>query len=233
MQTRLTIVLATRNAGKTVEIRELLQDMPVNIKNLNDFGPIPPIIEDGATFDDNAYKKASLTARYLGFPALADDSGLCVDALDGAPGIYSARYGGEQATDEDRYRKLLKALGDNPNRNAYFQCVLSLAMPTGEALTYEARCDGVIAQTPAGDGGFGYDPIFFYPPLNKTFAQLTLEEKNSISHRAKALKELRSEFDKVLMWIRQHIPEIEPLGCMHSPGIHPQPDSDIGTTSKE
>lgn len=216
MQTRLTIVLATHNTGKTVEIRNLLQDLPVQIKNLNDFGPIPPIIEDGETFDDNAYKKASLTARYLGLPALADDSGLCVDALNGEPGVQSARYGGPDATDADRYQKLLAALEDTPDRNAHFTCVLSLAVPTGQALTYEAQCHGEITTAPSGDGGFGYDPVFFYPPLEKTFAQLTLAEKNNISHRALALKEFRSEFDNVMTWLEIHLPENEPVGCMHN-----------------
>ena len=147
MQTRLTIVLATQNTGKTAEIRNLLQGLPVDIKNLNDFGPIPPIMEDGATFEENAYKKASLTARYLGLPALADDSGLCVDALDGAPGVYSARYGGGQATDEERYQKLLKELDDTTLRLAHFECVLSLAVPTGQALTYEGRWSGFTSTT--------------------------------------------------------------------------------------
>ena len=215
MHTRLTIVLATHNTGKTVELRSLLQGLPVQIKNLNDFGPIPPIVEDGETFDDNAYKKASLTARYLGLPALADDSGLCVDALDGAPGVHSARYGGSDATDADRYHKLLAALGDTSDRSAHFSCVLSLAVPTGQALTYEAQCHGSITSAPAGNDGFGYDPIFYYPPLKKTFAQLTLAEKNDISHRALALKEFRSEFDKVMTWLEIHLPGIEPVGCMH------------------
>jgi XTP/dITP diphosphohydrolase len=233
VQSRLTIVLATTNTGKTDEIRKLLHGLPVTIKNLNDFGPIPPIVEDGATFDENAYKKASLTARYLGLPALADDSGLCVDALGGAPGVLSARYGGDQATDEDRNQKLLTALGDSQNRNARFQCVLSLAVPTGEALTYEAGCEGFITRAPAGDRGFGYDPIFYYPPLNKTFAQMTLTEKNSLSHRAKALKEIYSEFDKVMLWIHQHLPDNDPVGCWHPPGEDAQESQSYSDTITE
>lgn len=233
MQTRLTIVLATRNTGKTTEIRNLLQGLSVVIKNLNDFGPIPTIVEDGATFEENAYKKASLTARYLGLPALADDSGLCVDVLDGAPGVWSARYGGDKATDEERYQKLLKELGDTPRRQAHFECVLSLAVPTGPALTYEARCQGEIARVPAGKNGFGYDPIFFYPPLNKTFAQLSLSEKNTISHRAKALREFHSEFDKASVWIRQHLPDIEPVDCMLDQGCAAPTDPDTKRSPKE
>ena len=200
-----TLVIATRNKGKTLEIKELLKGFPVEIKNLDDFGPIPHLEEDGDTFDENAYKKASFAARILGLPALADDSGLIVEALDGAPGIHSARYAGEDATDEQRYFKLLDDMKGKSNRNAAFECVISIAVPTGPALTYEARCEGLIATEPAGSNGFGYDPVFFYPPLKKTFAQITREEKNRISHRGKALAELKSEFDKVLIWIRQHM----------------------------
>lgn len=200
------LVIATRNRGKTQEIRDLLKDFPVEIKNLDDFGPIPHLEEDGETFDENAYKKASFAARVLGLPALADDSGLLVEALDGAPGIHSARYAGENATDEQRYLKLLDDMKEKANRKAAFECVISIAVPTGPALTYEARCEGLITTEPAGSNGFGYDPVFFYTPLNKTFAQITREEKNRISHRGKALAELKSEFDKILIWIRQHMP---------------------------
>lgn len=214
MQPQMCMVLATRNAGKTEEIRALLSGFPIVIKNLDDFGPIPPIEEDGATFDENAYKKASLTARYLGVPALADDSGLLVEALNGAPGVYSARYAGPEATDPQRCVRLLGELETHENRKAAFECVLSLAVPTGPALTYEGRCEGLIARAPAGTHGFGYDPIFFYPPLNKTFAQMNLEEKGQVSHRGRALQELRAEFDKVMIWLRQHMPRGEPVGCM-------------------
>lgn len=214
MHPRQTIVLATRNAGKTSEIQDLLQSFSIQIKNLNDFGPIPDIVEDGATFDDNAYKKASLTARYLGLPALADDSGLVVDALDGAPGVVSARYAGPDASDEARCRKLLAEMEGKTPRSAHFACVISLAVPSGAALTYEANCAGLITREPFGNNGFGYDPIFFYPPLGKTFAQLSRAEKNLVSHRALALRELCAEFDKVLVWIRNHMPQVEPVGCM-------------------
>jgi len=201
MQQAILLVIATRNKGKTSEIRELLKDFPVEIKNLDDFGPIPQVEEDGNTFEENSYKKASFTARVLGFPAIADDSGLTVDVLGGAPGIYSARYAGDEASDEQRCAKLLKEMGGISNRKAAFECVISIAVPTGPALTYEARCEGLIAQQPAGSNGFGYDPVFYYPPLGKTFAELTREEKNTVSHRGKALKELRDEFGKVVKWI--------------------------------
>jgi XTP/dITP diphosphohydrolase len=205
MRHPIILVIATRNKGKTLEIKALLKGFPVEIKNLDDFGPIPHLEEDGDTFDENAYKKASFAARILGLPALADDSGLTVEVLDGAPGIHSARYAGENATDEQRYLQLLDEMEGKSNRKAAFECVISIAVPTGPALTYEARCEGLITTEPAGSNGFGYDPVFFYPPYNKTFAQITIEEKNRISHRGKALAELRSEFDKVLIWIRQHM----------------------------
>ena len=207
------IVLATTNKGKTREIKELLKDFPIDIKNLDDFGPIPEVIEDGKTFDDNAYKKASFTAKVLGHPAMADDSGLCVEALDGAPGVYSARYAGENASDEDNVNKMLADLEGKENRNAAFQCVISIAVPTGAALTYEGECKGIITKEPVGNNGFGYDPLFFYPELNKTFAQLTIEEKGQVSHRGKALKEITNEMDKILEWIDINMPRFKSVEC--------------------
>jgi XTP/dITP diphosphohydrolase len=206
MANKIPLVIATGNPGKITEIQELLIGFPIEIKSLDDFGPIPEVEEDGETFDENAYKKASFTAKILGIPALADDSGLMVEALGGAPGVFSARYAGENATDEQRIAKLLKAVKGKTNRKAAFECVLSIAVPSGSALTYEARCEGLIAEQSAGQNGFGYDPIFFYPPLKKTFGQMTLEEKSQVSHRGKALNELKQEFDKVLIWIRRHMP---------------------------
>ena len=215
MQETLTLVIATGNPGKTAEIRDLLKGFPVNIKNLDEFGPLPPVVEDGDTFDENAYKKASFISKILGYPALADDSGLVVDALGGAPGLYSARYAGDNASDQQRYTKLLEEMKGHTNRQAAFECVISLAVPTGAALTYEARCEGLIAEQPTGDGGFGYDPVFYYPPLKKTFGELSREEKSRISHRGKALGELKDEFDKVLIWIRQNMPIQEKIRCEH------------------
>jgi XTP/dITP diphosphohydrolase len=206
MQHQMILVIATRNKGKTKEIKDLLKDFPVDIKDLDDFGPIPHLEEDGDTFDENAYKKASFAARILGLPALADDSGLTVEALNGAPGIHSARYAGKNSTDEQRYLKLLREMEGMSNRKATFECVISIAVPTGPALTYEARCEGLITQVPAGSKGFGYDPVFYYPPYKKTFAELTRQEKNRVSHRGKAFAELKDEFDKVLIWIRRNMP---------------------------
>lgn len=214
MQPRTILVLATRNKGKTTEIKALLKEFPVEIKNLDDFGPIPSIIEDGDTFEENAYKKASLTARYLGFAALSDDSGLVVDALDGNPGVHSARYAGENATDAQLCNKLLNELGNNKNRQAHFACVISIAVPSGPALTYEAKCEGEITREPLGDKGFGYDPVFLCPDLGKTFAQMSMEEKGRFSHRGKALKELGAEIDDVIRWIHRHMPAQEAIGCM-------------------
>ncbi len=207
------IVLATTNKGKTREIQELLQGFPITIKNLTDFGPIPEVIEDGETFDDNAYKKASFTARVLGYPAMADDSGLCVQALDGAPGVYSARYAGENASDADNVNKMLEDLKSHENRNAAFKCVISIAVPTGAALTYEGECHGIITDKPIGENGFGYDPLFFYPELNKTFAQLSIEEKGRVSHRGHALKQIAEEMDKIIEWIDINMPEFQQVEC--------------------
>jgi len=213
MDNQLTLVIATRNKGKTLEIKDMLKDFPINIKNLDDFGPIPEVEEDGETFDDNAYKKSSFTARVLGVPALSDDSGLCVDALDGAPGVYSARYAGEDATDEQNCAKLLKTLEKEKNRKASFKCVISIAVPTGAALTYEGECEGILLKEPVGENGFGYDPIFFYPEFNKTFAEIPREEKSRVSHRGKALAEMRQEFENVIKWINQQMPGVERFDC--------------------
>lgn len=208
-----TLVIATKNTGKLIEIDALLKNYPVKLKSLSDFGPIPPVEEDGATFDDNAYKKAAFTARVLGLPALADDSGLVVPALGGGPGIHSARYGGDSLTDAQRCDLLLQNLKGKTNRQASFSCVISIATPTGAALTYESRCEGLIVEAASGTNGFGYDPIFYYPPLNKTFAEMTPREKSRVSHRGKAMKELQNEFEKVLLWLRQQMPVLEKFPC--------------------
>ena len=213
MTEAVTLVIATKNSGKLIEIDALLKAYPVNMKSLSDFGPIPPVEEDGATFDDNAYKKAAFTARVLGLPALADDSGLVVPALGGGPGIHSARYGGDSLTDAQRCELLLQNLKGKVDRQAFFSCVISVASPTGAALTYEARCEGRIAESASGTNGFGYDPIFYYPPLNKTFAEMTPLEKSQVSHRGKALKQLQDEFDKVLLWLQQQMPVLERFPC--------------------
>lgn len=199
------LVLATANEGKIAEFIELLAGFPIEVRSLNDFGPIPAVVEDGATFENNAYKKALHTARILGLPALADDSGLMVEALGGMPGVRSARYAGEDATDRDNNLKLLEAMTGVAERRAAFVCVIAIAVPSGPALIYEGRCEGEITQTMQGENGFGYDPVFYYPPMGKTFAEIAKEEKNGVSHRGKAMAELRSEFEKVLKWLVQRL----------------------------
>ncbi|MGE5838351.1 MAG: XTP/dITP diphosphatase [Deltaproteobacteria bacterium] len=201
------LIIATRNKGKIEEFKALFSGFPINIKSLNDFGPIPEPVEDGKTFEENAYKKAHFTARVLGFPALADDSGLVVDALGGQPGIFSARYAGEGAGDEANIRKLLKAMEAVTDRRAAFECVIAIAVPRGPALIYEGRCEGEVARVPSGKSGFGYDPIFYYQPLKKTFAELSQEEKNRVSHRGKAMAQLLAELEKVMAWLKERIKE--------------------------
>ena len=201
------LVLATGNEGKIIEIRKMLSPFSVAIKSLKDFGPIPPVVEDGDTFEENAYKKAHFTAKVLGFPALADDSGLTVEALEGAPGVHSARYAGENASDRERILKLLKAMEGMEDRRAAFVCLIAIAVPRGPALIYEGRCEGVLTHEPKGENGFGYDPLFYYPPLKRTFAQLSTEEKNRVSHRGKALAEVKAEFPKIMTWINQRLAE--------------------------
>ena len=201
------VVLATKNRGKISEFQELFRNSGIEIKTLDDFGPIPPVIEDGVTFEENAVKKARFTARVLGIPAIADDSGLTVQALQGAPGVFSSRYAGENADDQSNNRKLQAEMEGVLDRTAAFICVLAIAVPRGPALIYEGACEGIIIETPEGDMGFGYDPLFYYPPLKKTFAQLGLKEKNRISHRGKAMAELRGELDKLTLWLKQRLEE--------------------------
>jgi XTP/dITP diphosphohydrolase len=203
------LVIATRNKNKLAEFKVILRALAIEIRSLDDFGPIPEAIEDGNTFDENAYKKAIHTAKVLGVPAIADDSGLAVDSLDGAPGVYSARYAGENASDRDNCEKLLKELelkGEG-NRRAHFTCVLSIAVPSGPALTYEAHCEGEILKKARGESGFGYDPLFYYAEYGKTFAELTMEEKNRVSHRGKALQEVKSEIEMIGKWLKQRLEE--------------------------
>lgn len=210
------LVLATTNKNKIKEFREMVGDFPVEIKSVADFGPIPECIEDGDTFDDNAYKKALHTAKILGLPAIADDSGLAVEALDGAPGVYSARYAGENATDEENCQKLLKEMEGVKNRKAAFKCVLSIAVPSGPALTYEGSCEGTILEEKRGNSGFGYDPLFYFEEFGKSFAECNSDEKNRVSHRGKALAEVREEFDKVMVWLNQRLTEEKPAKPDHS-----------------
>ena len=188
------VVLATRNLHKSAEIAALLSELGVTIKTLADFPNAPEIIEDGATCEANAVKKALAIAAHTHLPAVADDTGLAVDALNGRPGVYAARYAGQHATYEDNWRKLLRELEGVPyaERTARFITVAAIAMPSTQKVDVaRGVLEGVIADSPAGSGGFGYDPVFIVPELHKTLAQLTPAEKNRISHRAKAFEQAK------------------------------------------
>lgn len=185
-----TIVVATRNTGKLVEIKKLLQQTDIKLLSLSDFPEIPEVAEDGATFEDNALKKAKFVASSLGVTALADDSGLCVDALSGRPGVMSARYGGPNCNDRQRFEKLLEEMKeiDNNHRTASFVCVMALVAPDGEQELFRGVCEGRILDEPRGTGGFGYDPVFYFEEFGMSFGEMDLDTKNRVSHRARALK---------------------------------------------
>lgn len=204
------IIIATRNQGKSREIKELLKGQPVQIMDLSEFGPFPEPEENADTFEDNAYIKAFHYARDMGFAALADDSGLVIEALGGKPGVHSARWAGEDATDDDRIAKVFTEMEGKENRKASFYCSLVLAVPNGPALTWVGECIGEILKEKRGENGFGYDPIFYYPPHEKTFAEMTPEEKNQVSHRGKALRDFVNEFPKVLVWLEKRWEELYP-----------------------
>ena len=199
----LKIVLATRNPGKIEEIRLILGDSDiegmVEIETLLSYPDLPEITEDGATFSANALKKAVTVSRLTGHFAIADDSGLEVDALGGAPGVRSARFAGEDATDSENIEKLLLMLQDVPHekRTARFVCVIALASPDGEARLVEGECRGYIATEERGTSGFGYDPLFIVPEYGKTFAELGGDIKNKISHRAVAVGKLYNLLKKL------------------------------------
>jgi XTP/dITP diphosphohydrolase len=197
---KVEVVIATRNAGKLREIQEILAPIGLKVLSLRDFPEIPEILEDGLTFQENAVKKAAAVARQTGRVAIADDSGLAVDALQGRPGVFSSRFAGEKATDEDRYRKLLREMVDVPEgkRGAAFICAVAVALPNGKVEVVKGECPGKIALLPKGSHGFGYDPVFYLPEAGKTMAELEPEAKNRISHRAQALEKLKSILPKFL-----------------------------------
>lgn len=180
-------VLATHNPGKLKEMAAILGQFGVEVVSPKDLGITVDVEETGTTFAENAMLKAKAICKAANLPAIADDSGLCVDALNGGPGVYSARYGGADLDDKERYILLLNNLRGQSSRKAHFASAIACVFPNGKTLTAEGRCDGTIAFAPMGEGGFGYDPVFFVPEKAKTFAQLTDEEKNEISHRGKAL----------------------------------------------
>ncbi|REJ36627.1 MAG: non-canonical purine NTP pyrophosphatase [Bacillota bacterium] len=183
------LVVATRNRKKWQELAALLADLPVEVLGLDAFPGAPEVEETGETFADNARLKAVAAARHTGHWAIADDSGLEVDALGGRPGVYSARFAGPGATDAANNELLLKLLDGVPpeKRRARFRCAIAIASPSGETWVDEGVCEGIITDAPRGDGGFGYDPLFLVPELGKTFAEMGETVKNRISHRARAL----------------------------------------------
>ena len=204
-ETPLEIVLATGNRGKIHEFEILFANMPVILKSFETMKiKKPEIREYGKTFRENSIIKASETAKLFNLPAIADDSGLAVTALNGAPGVFSARYAGEDASDKANNLKLLENMAGIIDRSAKFLCVIAVAKPDGDVLTFEGVCKGKILNSEKGNSGFGYDPLFWYPPLKKTFAQLTVVEKNKVSHRGKAIAALASDIGSVIKWLTPH-----------------------------
>ena len=192
------LVLASKNQKKLVEMRDILSHMGVEVCLQSDVGVDVDVEETGTTFEENSLLKARAVMEASGLPAIADDSGLCVDALGGAPGVYSARYGGPGLDDVGRYRLLLENMKGQMPRTAKFVSVITCCFPNGDVISARGECPGTIAFAPMGEGGFGYDPVFFIPGLKKTFAQLTPEEKNAISHRGKALELFKAKLEEYL-----------------------------------
>lgn len=194
------LLVATHNMGKLAELRELLRGVPYELVSLSDVGIELDVEETGSTLEENAELKATTYARLAGMRTLADDSGLEVDALGGAPGVHSARYAGPDATDADRIAKMLANLASHPQPwTARFRCVIAIVAPDGEVELHEGACEGVIISEPRGDNGFGYDPAFLFPEHNRTMAELSDAEKNAVSHRGiavrKAVEALRNDAD--------------------------------------
>ena len=189
----MNIVLATKNKGKVRELENLLADLDIHIIPMSDFPQIGEIEESGETFEENALIKAREVARMTGHMAMADDSGLAVHALDGRPGVYSARFAGPGAGDEANNRKLLEELKGVPigKRSAAFICFMAVADPSGKSITASGSCEGIIKEIPSGDGGFGYDPLFYVENYGCTMAELAPQIKNRISHRGRAVAELK------------------------------------------
>lgn len=191
-------VLASHNQGKLAEMQRILGQLGVEVVLQSELGLALEPEETGTTFTENARIKAEAVMQASGLPAIADDSGLCVDALNGGPGVYSARYGGEGLDDRGRYMLLLQTMRGQTTRAAHFTCAIACAFPNGDTITAEGQAPGTIAFAPMGEGGFGYDPVFFVPDKAKTFAQLTQEEKAEISHRGKALREFSEKLETYL-----------------------------------
>ncbi|OQM45744.1 non-canonical purine NTP pyrophosphatase [Anoxybacillus sp. UARK-01] len=194
------VIIATKNAGKAREFEALFNEKGMQVKTLLDFPNCPDVEETGDTFAENARLKAEAMAAYFQQMVIADDSGLSIDALDGRPGVYSARYAGEEKDDQANIAKVLKELKGVPfeQRTARFHCTLAIAIPGRPTAIVEGTCEGYIAEEPKGENGFGYDPIFYVPEKNKTMAELPKEVKNKISHRADALAKLNEKWDTII-----------------------------------
>ncbi|TFD92447.1 XTP/dITP diphosphatase [Jeotgalibacillus sp. R-1-5s-1] len=195
-----TIIVATNNAGKAAEFEAMFAPLGFQVKTLKDFPELGEVEETGVTFEENAVLKAETIAKKLGIPVIADDSGLLVDALDGEPGVYSARYAGEDKDDEANINKVLSKLEGIPDekRTAHFHCTLAFASPDVPTRTYTGVCSGRITHEKIGQEGFGYDPIFWRDEEQKTLAQMTKDQKAQISHRGNALKELKKDLQNLL-----------------------------------
>ncbi|MDX5474005.1 MAG: XTP/dITP diphosphatase [Bacillaceae bacterium] len=193
------LIIATNNEGKVKEFQNIFSEKGYTVRSLKDFPEIDDVEETGTTFEENALLKAQTVAKALKVVVIADDSGLEVDALNGEPGVYSARYAGTDKNDEANIDKVLEKLQEVPEekRTARFVCVLAVAMPDGESLTVRGTCEGFIANERKGENGFGYDPIFYIKEIDKTMAQLSKEEKNKISHRARAIELLAKRWEKL------------------------------------
>lgn len=194
------IVAATKNKGKIEEIKHILSELPVEIISMDEEGIDINIVENGQTFEENALIKARAVRKHTAAIVLADDSGLMVDALDGAPGVYSSRFAGELSNDSENNHKLLSMLEGvaEGQRTARFVCIIAVVLPNGKEFCVTGECEGIIWYNPIGNNGFGYDPLFYLPEYKKTMAELEPEIKNEISHRAKALKKFAIEIKKLL-----------------------------------
>src|SRR3954470_978310 len=195
------LVVGTRNVKKRGEILEILGDLPLDVRDLTSWPDAPEVVEDGATFEANARKKATELARWLNHWVIGEDSGLVVPALNGRPGVYSARYAGKQGDDAANNQKLLAELAPLPDdkRAAFYVCTAALADPGGEVkAVVEGRCHGIIVKDYRGQGGFGYDPLFLIPELHRTFGELSARVKHALSHRARALERLRLEVRRLM-----------------------------------
>jgi len=192
------LVVASKNKGKIEEIRYVFRNIPYEIVSMEDIGITDDIEESGTTFEENALIKARYIMNATGIATLADDSGLEVDFLDGAPGVYSSRYAGENATDEEKIQKILSILKGVPfkKRGARFVCVIAVVFSDGREFLSTGTFDGVIAEQPVGENGFGYDPILFVPEQSRTVAQMNEVEKNAVSHRGKALRAMQEQLSK-------------------------------------